>query len=284
MNIGIVLSGGMAKGAYHIGALQAIEELIPKNSVTVTSASSIGALNAYAYNCGKLELAKNLWGELCHDNMRISVGKLLKSSLLQSIVNKLCSDCDYLTHDFYITLYDAAKNSLIYKNLRTSNKKDIPLLLKASIAMPIYNTPVKIDSASYFDGAMIDNIPIFPLAKHKLDHIICVYFDDVCYTFENSDFDKKVIKITFPSENFIRQSIIFEKNSIEQMIKEGYEKTFSKLSFIFGHDINNMINVYEKAELLNKTITNREMRITGDMLVTNLNKVTKKFTKRKVIY
>ena len=45
MNIGLVLSGGMAKGAYQVGALKAINELFPKGSIKYISASSIGVLN-----------------------------------------------------------------------------------------------------------------------------------------------------------------------------------------------------------------------------------------------
>ena len=48
-NIGLVLSGGMAKGAYQIGALQAIDEFFKPSDFSFISSASIGALNSYAY-------------------------------------------------------------------------------------------------------------------------------------------------------------------------------------------------------------------------------------------
>ena len=44
MNVGIVLAGGFAKGAYQVGALNAIREMLPKEDVKYISCASIGAL------------------------------------------------------------------------------------------------------------------------------------------------------------------------------------------------------------------------------------------------
>lgn len=48
MNIGLVLSGGMAKGAYQIGVLRAISEYIPISEIKYISCESIGVFNGYA--------------------------------------------------------------------------------------------------------------------------------------------------------------------------------------------------------------------------------------------
>ena len=71
------------------------------------------------------------------------------------------------------------------------------MYLRASVAMPVYNHAVQIESTAYYDGAMIDNIPVYPLLKHNLDYMICIYFDDICYKFENTYFDNKIVKISF---------------------------------------------------------------------------------------
>ena len=44
--IGLVLSGGGAKGAYQVGVMQALEELGLASSVSSISGASIGSLNA----------------------------------------------------------------------------------------------------------------------------------------------------------------------------------------------------------------------------------------------
>ena len=42
MNVGLVLSGGMAKGAYEVGALSAVSEFFTPNDIGYISAASIG--------------------------------------------------------------------------------------------------------------------------------------------------------------------------------------------------------------------------------------------------
>ena len=91
--------------------------------------------------------------------------------------------------------------------------------------MPVYNRAVNLDNTSYYDGATVDNIPVFPLKKHNLDYIICFYFDETNYQFENTAFDKKIIKITFPPTNRLRQSVIFKKEDINKMMQAGYDRT-----------------------------------------------------------
>ena len=61
MNIGLVLSGGMAKGAYQVGALTAIKEIIPDGNIKYISASSVGALNSYAYAIFRQVMIKILY-------------------------------------------------------------------------------------------------------------------------------------------------------------------------------------------------------------------------------
>ena len=45
MKIGLVLCGGMAKGAYQIGVLRAIREFVPREDITTISCASVGVLN-----------------------------------------------------------------------------------------------------------------------------------------------------------------------------------------------------------------------------------------------
>lgn len=54
-HIGLVLSGGMGKGAYQIGALTALNEFFYPSDFEYVSAASIGVLNTYAYLTGNLK-------------------------------------------------------------------------------------------------------------------------------------------------------------------------------------------------------------------------------------
>lgn len=282
MNIGLVLSGGMAKGAYQIGALRAISEFIPKDEIKFISCSSVGVLNGYSFATDKLDKVEDIWRNLCNNDTRLYITRILRSSMLQQSIKSLYSDDDKLSSAFYCTLLDGIKNEVVYKNLQSVANVNIADYLKASVAMPIYNKAVFIDKKYYFDGAMIDNIPVYPLLKHKVDYIICVYFDDTSYKFESTYFDNKVIKITFPTGSIIRQSLIFTESNILKMIDEGFERTKKILSEILKNGYEDLDYIYNTIEQKNKN-ENRVIRITGDVLVTNLNKIAQKFAKRKII-
>ncbi len=282
MNIGLVLSGGMAKGAYQIGALKAISEFIPLEEIKYISCSSVGVLNGYAFATKKLVQAEKMWKTICESNSRLVIGQILKSSLLQRDIIELYDESDKLTSFFYTSLLDIGCKNIVYKNLSSVEGEKIPLFLKASVAMPIYNRAVIIDGSYFFDGAMVDNIPVFPLLKHKLDYIICIYFDNTGYKFENTYFDNKVIKITFPCVNNIRESLVFKQDDIEDMITKGFDRTNDILNSTLKNGYNDLEYIYRNIEC-KKNNEIKTLRITGDVLVTNLNKVVQKFADKKII-
>ncbi len=283
MKIGLVLSGGMAKGAYQIGALRALNNFVPLNEIKYMSCASIGVLNGYAYAAGNLNCAEKMWKNICNSDTRLVISQILRSSMLQQNITTLYDPEKSLSASFYCSLLDLSHRNIVYKDLSTVDNNQIPLYLKASVAMPVYNRSVSIDKTSYFDGAIIDNIPVFPLLKHNLDYMICVYFDDVCYKFENTYFDNKIIKVTFPCESILKQSLVFKQDSIGEMIKSGYDRTMRILKLVFSKGYENLDCIYRTIEDINRNNRDSGLRITGDVLVTNLNKITQRFTKRKIL-
>ena len=282
MKIGLVLSGGMAKGAYQIGALRAINKFIPRDEITCISCASVGVLNGYAYATNQLDKAEKMWKSACDNGSRFLITQMLKSSLLQQNIVNLYNPDSPLENTFYCALMDLQNRNLVYRDLSSVEQNRLPRYLRASVAMPIYNKAVPLENTEYYDGAVIDNIPIYPLAKHDLDYIICIYFDDVCYKFENARLDKKVIKISFPADSLLRQSVLFEQESIDAMIRKGYERTYHLLKSVFYEGYENTAYIYKTIDYMNRT-NNPSLRITGDVLVTNLNKVTQRLAKRKIL-
>lgn len=283
MNIGLVLSGGMAKGAYQIGALRALNNFIPLKEIKYMSCASIGVLNGYAYATENLDRAEQMWQSICSKDTRLVISQILRSSMLQQNIVNLYDSEKQISAAFYCSLLDLSHRNIVYKDLSTVDSNQIPLYLKASVAMPVYNRSVQLDNTSYFDGAMIDNIPVYPLLKHNLDYIICIYFDDTCYKFENTYFDNKIIKITFPCESVLKQSVIFKQDSIDDMIKSGYDRTMYLLKAVFSEGYENLEYIYRTIDYMNRNNKNNSLRITGDVLVTNLNKITQRLTKRKIL-
>lgn len=283
MNIGLVLSGGMAKGAYQIGVLRALNNFIPLKEIKYMSCASVGVLNGYAYATENLDRAEQMWKSICSEDTRFLITQILRSSMLQQSIASICDLEKTIWPTFYCALLDRSHRNVVYKDLRSADADRIPQYLKASVAMPIYNRSVKIDDTAYFDGALIDNIPVYPLMKHNLDYIICVYFDNICYKFEDAYFDNKIIKITFPCESTLNQSLVFKQESIENMIQSGYDRTMYILKSVFAEGYEDLEYIYRAIEYRNQNNHNNSLRLTADVLATNLNKITQKLAKRKIL-
>ncbi len=283
MRIGLVLSGGMIKGAYQIGALRAIEQFLMPRDFRCISCSSVGTLNGYAFSVGKLDEIEQMWRDMCdEDNTSVLVSTIMRSSLLQKDINKICSPDDPMHRSFYTTLFNFNKLTVKYQKLSELHREDIPIALKASVAMPVYNKSVQLGEERYFDGAMVDNIPVFPVCRVNPDYLICVYFDGESHRFENPYFDSKIIKICIPGDTFIRESFFLNRESLDRMIDEGYRRTLIKLNSVFGNGTDDLDYIYKYIAYQNKAMSKEEFRITGDVIVSGVNTVARRLAKRVI--
>lgn len=286
MRVGLVLSGGFAKGAYQVGALRAIKEFIPMEDIACISSASIGTPNAYAFVNNRLDRIEDMWKNICDTNTRLFITKILQSSLLQQDIKNLCEPDDIINIPFYVSYWDIASlanSSVCYKDFSKISSDMLPTYLKASIAFPIYNKAVDIDNRSFFDGGFLDNIPVYPLIKHDLDYIICVYFDDIGYKFENSQFDEKIIKVNFPNMSNVKNSFILRPEEIGKMISDGYDRTHDILCSIFENGHDDLDTVYNNIRNHNKNLGDPKLRLTTDVVITNVNKLLARFSRRKNI-
>ena len=283
MNIGLILSGGMAKGALQLGALYALSEVIPLEEIKYISCASVGALNGYAYMTNKLERTKQMWHDICNNGKKIGLSKFLKSDILRQDIVDLYDPNDSISCEFYCALLELSTRNIVYKDLSKVDKDKVPLYLKAAVSMPVWNPSVQVDGSGYFDGATVDNIPVFPLLDREIDYIICIYFDDICYKFESTDFDNKIIKITFPDETSLRQSFVFQQDTIDNMLEVGYERTKNLLKTYFSDGYDNLEQIYRNIDFVNQNSKDSPLRLTGDVIITNFNKITQKLARRKIL-
>ena len=281
-HIGLVLSGGMGKGAYQIGALSAISEFFAPSDFEYVSAASIGTLNTYAFLTNNLEKAKHIWENVNLQGNKRFITSVLKSTFLQEIIENIVVDMD-IKNTFYVPLLDLSTRELQYYDFSAITPADMQQYLSASVAMPFYNKGIKIGTKSLYDGAVVDNIPIYPVLKKELDYVICIYFDDVNYIFEDLDSDNKVIRLTFPDNKIVSNSVCIQHDSIVQMINEGYRKTKEILTFIFSNGLDDLDFIHKRIAALNANNGNRAIRITGDVIVTNLNRLAKKVIRHNKI-
>ena len=281
-NIGLVLSGGFAKGAYQVGVLRALSEFINDDDRVYISAASVGCLNAYSFASNKLDIASDLWLNLNLEGVRPTFRRFARTPYIMNIIDTLVTEKDSLQYCLYATCFNVKKVKLDYINLKKVDPQKIRDYLKASVALPIFFDAVEISGCKYYDGAMIDNIPIAPLMKHKLDYVIIVYFDNDAYTFENDYFDNKLIKINFLDNKIIENTFSFNRESILRMINVGYEYSNTVFDMIFKNGTDDMDYIYKKIAVYNAMKKDRVLRITGDVVLNNINKFMKKFISRQV--
>ncbi|MBE6956101.1 MAG: hypothetical protein E7450_01435 [Ruminococcaceae bacterium] len=283
MNVGLVLSGGMAKGAYELGALRAVSEYFHPEDIKYISSASVGVLNSYAFASGNLPSATDLWTGMCPERDSVFISSVFKNNYLKesiSVLSKRPVSCQRL----YIPLFHLKKRQNFYIDISGKDPADVEDYLNAAVAVFPICKPVLIGNKYFYDGAVIDNIPVYPLLKHDLDYIICIYFDEFDYTFESSHFDGKVIKITFGDCNrLLKKSLWLSQEETEAMIHAGYKRAKSVLDFVFSSGIENVEAVHTQIETLNSLRPNSQLRLTSDVVVKGLNKVAQRLTKRNVI-
>lgn len=281
-HIGLVLSGGMGKGAYQIGALTALNEFLKPSDFEFISAAFVGVLNTYAYLTGNLQKAYDIWASVNLQGDRRFITSVLRSSFLQDIITDIITDAA-IPGAFYVPLLDLQNKELDYYNFSEIPSENIDPYLRASIAMPFYNKGIKIDDKTLYDGAVVDNIPIYPVLKNELDYVICIYFDDYNYVFEDYSYDDKIIKLTFPDNKRISNSVRISHQSIMNMLEDGYRRTKAVLSDVFADGTDDLQGVYAGIERQNGEDYKKMVRITGDVIVTNMNKLAKKVVRSQKI-
>ncbi len=164
MKIGLVLSGGGARGFAHLGVLKALEEKnIPIHAISGSSAGAlVGAL--YANGLNPDEIMKVLLAKGVMQSLKFSWSKLGLFSFDK--VEVLLRQ--HIPHDSFeklkIPMHVCAMNLAEGEGVFFSKGELIKPVL-ASCAIPGIFSPVKINGDAYIDGGVINNLPIEPLEK-----------------------------------------------------------------------------------------------------------------------
>lgn len=281
--VGLLLSGGISKGAYQIGALEAVTEYFDPSDFCCVSASSIGVLNTYSFITGNLSGAKNIWNSINPNGENTHLPAMLKSDFLQDSIMSIVRR-EPLAIPFYMPLWNIKKGSVLYSDISRFTPGMVYTYMRAGVAMPIYNRGVEIDGSTYYDGGLIDNIPIYPVSSFDMDYIICMYFDKCNYIFESYEFDKKVIKINFPSDRSILDSFRFNHAMINRMMIDGKNCAKRVLDTVFADGVDNIEAVKRHIQTINaRNKQEQKPRLTGDVVVNNLDKFMLRYAKRKIV-
>ncbi len=205
--IGLVLSGGGARGAAHVGVLKVLEELrIPVDAIAGTSMGAIvGGLYASGMSPDTLEktLSGVDWGRALTDRsardllsyrrkqddidlaMQFRVGLkgwkpslplgLIQGQRLEMLLRSLVvpvatvKDFDQLVHPFRAVAADLATTRAV-----VLGEGDLVTAMRASMSVPAVFAPVPYENGLLIDGGVADNLPVDVVRKMNVDVVIAV--------------------------------------------------------------------------------------------------------------
>lgn len=203
--IGIVLSGGAAKGIAHIGALKVIEEAgIPIDFIGGTSMGGIVAgLYSIGYNSAELEkiVFNQSWNRLLSDDINrrdISIDEKTDEDLffvsfpiseskvtlpsgiiagqnIENRINNLCAHV-YNIRDFnhFQIPYLCVAMDIVTGEEIVIRSGYLPMAMRSTMAIPTIFEPVHIDSMILVDGGVLNNFPVDHVKEMGADIIIGV--------------------------------------------------------------------------------------------------------------
>lgn len=160
-NISLVLSGGGARGAIHLGVLQALNENNVK--IDAISGTSMGAIIGALYCAGKepKEILNLMNSQKFASLFRLSWNKkgLLTMTRLKKTLKEFIPINDFksLKIPFFccVSNLDTGKFEIL-------DSGNLALAVTASASIPILFEPVEINNQHYVDGGLFNNLPVEP--------------------------------------------------------------------------------------------------------------------------
>jgi len=203
--VGLVLSGGGAKGIAHIGTLKVLEKLgIKPDYITGTSMGSImGGLYAAGYSARELDsiIRKIDWNIMLSDNIPLTMvvpeekydyrrylfefdltkkGPVLPTGVVAG--QGISEELNYLTwHVSHIKDFNdlpipfrCVASDLVSGEPYVFKSGNLATAMRASMAIPSAFSPVLIDNMLLVDGGVLDNMPVQACKDMGADIIIAV--------------------------------------------------------------------------------------------------------------
>ncbi|MDO9340667.1 MAG: patatin-like phospholipase family protein [Bacteroidales bacterium] len=245
--IGLVLSGGGARGFAHLGLIQALNDAgIYPDVISGTSAGALaGVLYADGHTPKEIRKIMNFGSRL--DFLRPA---LPREGLLQiGGVIKILKNClraktfEELKIPLYVTATDLNNGKAVY--FSTGDLLD-PVIASASI--PVLFRPVMINNICYVDGGVLDNLPVKPI-ENKCKILIGSFVNPVGYVEKISgliniaertfmlSMSKEIIEkakkfdlLVAPLE--LRNYKILDPEKADELFSIGYKATKAKLKEI----------------------------------------------------
>ncbi|PZW65940.1 NTE family protein [Pseudomonas sp. URMO17WK12:I1] len=206
--VGLVLSGGAARGLAHIGVIKALEEQgVRIDAIAGTSMGAvIGGLYASGYSVAELEqVALTMdWREVLSDDpprtdvpfrrkqddrdflikqrlsfrddgsLGLPLGVIQGQNLALLLERLLVRSSDVRDFDRLPIPFRAVATDIANDEKVVFRSGHLPQVIRASMSIPAVFAPVELDGRLLVDGGMVDNIPVDVARDMGVDRVIVV--------------------------------------------------------------------------------------------------------------
>jgi len=258
---GLVLEGGGAKGAYHVGAFNALKEL--NIEIGGIAGTSIGALNGAMLVQGDLKELEDVWlntksldlfniDEKEINNLRSFNLQEINLPYLLNVSKEILSNRGLDTSKIRVLLEELVNEDKIRKSnldfgivtINLTDRKPMEMLkeeipkghlvdyLLASANLPAFKQE-EMDGKKFLDGAFHDNLPIGVLAKKGYTDFIAVRTFGIGIIKKQKNKNLNIIYIQ-PVEP-LGGVLDFNKQQIERDMRLGYYDTMKVFKKLRGY-------------------------------------------------
>jgi len=246
LRVGLVLGGGGARGAAHIGVLRELERMhIPIDAIAGTSMGAIvGGLYASGMNAAELEqlVAELDWADAMSDQPKrsdlrfrrkqdardypidLDIGLergrpnlplgVVQGQKLDLLLRKLTLPVSHIRDfDDLPIPFRAIASDIETGEMHVMEGGDLALAIRASMSVPAALAPVRLDGHLLVDGGLVGNLPVDIVREMGVDVVIAV---DVEFPLYAPDELQSAITI---SEQML--TILIRRDTLRQIEKLG---------------------------------------------------------------
>ncbi len=237
MKIGIVLSGGGARGISHVGILKALDEFgVTLSCIAGTSAGSIvGALYSYGYSPDRI--LEMIVSTSFFKSVRPAWAwtGLLNLDGLQQVLLKYIPENDFSALKIPMTI---AATEMKEGKIHYFSTGELIQTIKASCCVPAVFNPVKLNDGLYVDGGILDNLPAKPI-RSQCDLLIGSHCNYISSEFDVKNFRSVIERSLLMA---IHGNTIISKSMCDVLIEppevgkvSGFDMSKAKQLFDIGY-------------------------------------------------
>ena len=242
--VGVVLGGGGAKGYAHVGAIRALLEVgVEVDFLGGTSAGALYGIgmshsdfdpqkvNVLCETSAKRKLTSN---DFCWPIVSIMSGKKMAG-----FMKEMFGESEL--EDIWVNSYCVSTN-FSSSGTEVHDRGLVRQMVRASIAIPGVFPPVVINRQLHVDGGVVDNLPIEPMYRYPVRHIIAIALsglETMEVDFTETPSAGKLIwdKITGKRKYRIPGISSLIVNSLTLNSRQKQENTKAKVSLYFEMDL-----------------------------------------------